>query len=82
MEDQGMLRGRENQEEEKEQGLTQRRKAQKEKRKESNQALMFEGMIKTFKHMLHSPRFNDAIKDKLLKDMQEVINEEREIFGK
>ena len=49
------------------------------KREEANQELMIEGMVRRFKHMLHSGHFDASFKIKLLTDMQEVINEEKGI---
>ena len=77
MENQGMQRQDENENKNKDQ----RRKAQEDKRKGSNQEMIIEGMIRRFKHMLNSSHFDGDFKNKLLSDMQTAINEEKGIIG-
>ena len=57
----------------------QKRKEQKDKRKETSQALMIEGMVRRFEDMLYSPHFNTASKNKLLDNMVKAINKYRGI---
>jgi len=90
MENQGLSKRREDQDdiqedksqqETKDQRLNQRRKTQEDKRKGPNQALIIEGMIRRFEHMLNSPHFDESFKNKLLTDMQKAIDEYKGIIG-
>jgi len=51
------------------------------KRKEITQESMIEGIVRRFEHMLHSPYFDDAVKNKLIDNMVKAINKYRGIAG-